>query len=65
MLSMFGNTYVYEGTFSAMNKQLSSPKTEIELQSKQWTIVSDNNTTNIGIDLGTIVSEMSRPQAPH
>ena len=50
MHSIFGNTYVCESTSFTMIK--SNLKTEIEWQTKHWTIVSELRlaTTNTGID---------------
>jgi len=61
MHSMFGNTYVYESIFCTM-KQVKF-KNRNRMANQRLDDGLRLATTNIGIHIGTIVSEKPRPQA--
>jgi len=55
---MFGNTYVCESTFSTMKQGRSTNRNRMADETL-------NDTTNTGINKGTILSGKPRPQASH
>ena len=63
MHSMFGSTYVCESTFSTMKQIKSKNRNRMVNETLENSLRLA--TTNVGIDVKTIVSDKPRPQASH